>query len=641
MEASKGAGQTSLTMCQYDESGLLKQHVVNMQTTPYFAISHIWMEADWREDITGIDWPILVSPQKARFLSGKLFELVGTDYFWMDVLCVDQRSDEARTGVVNSIPAIYRGAEKTIIIREDGGIQPCCAKAIGYFESWGKGGSDRFMDHLRETHVGGIVESWTERLWPLQEMILSDNLLFTMCESTKAKQPLDTQTEYFASHSAFRRISDSLYCAASAWLEYGVEDKVAEWEYNMFLKAYINNGFVARRACQESRHRVRGLTNDFAIHLNSLRITSKPRDFILAILPQYGWYRAPPNVKRLTFGELWIDCVQQAEKHGFKFFPTVTKGLTGVTIRDSDDSRSPSPEIPLPQNLGDFIKLFGSHEESLEPRGWGKFIADVNISRAENGKMTETIRLVKESMMFSQSEWKLAHRGDLSLHGMDPVQQSETMMRMEAVEHRKDFIHQMSACERQMFLAAKSQVEKQYHRQTRDPRFQEIEGMKILNLMWTGLFEDDVPASHDWLNFEKSLIEDDPDGYQDTILRLTALISCGYGTSAFAWSKAANLIPAKTRLADFEILILVSGSLFLERESKNDAGNQESNQLFCAQQGAGRVSGRDLVLVSRATQQVIGKFPDFSQRTSDVETNINRMRQIYPEQNWIVTKLDK
>ena len=40
----------------------------------------------------------------------------------MDVLCVDQSSNAARTGVIKSIPAMFRGAEKTIIIREDGGL---------------------------------------------------------------------------------------------------------------------------------------------------------------------------------------------------------------------------------------------------------------------------------------------------------------------------------------------------------------------------------------------------------------------------------------------------------------------------------------------------------------------------------------
>ena len=202
-------------------------------------------------------------------------------------------------------------------------------------------------------------------------------------------------------------------------------------------------------------------------------------------------------------------------------------------------------------------------------------------------------------------------------------------------------ISQMGIKEKESFLTAKSQVETQYYRQTQDPRFQEFESIKILNLIWTGLFEEDVPASHDWLNFENSLIEDDPVGYQDTMLRLATLISCGFGTNAFAWSKTTNLVPIKTVLAGFQILILASTTLISETDLIDDKGNEQPSLFFYTQQGAGRVSGRDILLVSRATQQVVGRFPDFNQRTSGVETNVERMQHIHPEQNWIVTNLDK
>ncbi|KAM0797903.1 hypothetical protein BDR22DRAFT_891945 [Usnea florida] len=148
-------------------------------------------------------------------------------------------------------------------------------------------------------------------------------------------------------------------------------------------------------------------------------------------------------------------------------------------------------------------------------------------------------------------------------------------------------------------------------------------------------------VQEDWLNFENSLVEDDPVGYQDTMLRLATLISCGCGTNAFAWSKTTNLVPVKTVLAGFQILILASTTLISETDLIDDKGNEQPSLFFCAQQGAGRVSGRDILLVSRATQQVVGRFPDFNQRTSGVETNVERMQHIYPEQNWIVTNLDK
>lgn len=50
-------------------------------------------------------------------------------------------------------------------------------KAIKYSGSWGKDRIDRFVVHLRHTHVGDIMESWAERLRPLPERVLSDNPL--------------------------------------------------------------------------------------------------------------------------------------------------------------------------------------------------------------------------------------------------------------------------------------------------------------------------------------------------------------------------------------------------------------------------------------------------------------------------------
>ena len=623
-------------MCQFDEEGMLQLHSIDTKTTRYIAISHIWVEAlcQWRKDIPGIDWEILVSPQKADFLANRMFQLVGRDYFWMDVLCVDQRSDAARLGVVGSIPLIYREAQKTIVIRENGGIQTCCASAIGFFDTWGKTGMDRFAAHLREEHIDGIVESWFERLWPLQEMVLSDSLLFTTCGNNKPANAVGRKTDYYSSHMDFRRISDSLYCAAQAWLEYGISSGVEEWEYNMFIRAFINNGFVTRKACSPSRHRVRDLTNDFAIHANSLRKTSKERDFLLAILPQYGWYVKPKNIKSLTFGELWIDCIQQAERSGFKFFPTVTRGMTSAATTSEDESRLASRDIPIPSNLGDFIKLFGTHEFRTEHRGWGKFVAEANVSFLTAFTMLETIDVIAKSMEFSKTDWRLAHRGDLSMYGMFPVEQSETAMRMETIKSRQQELHKMSVEEQTHFLSAKQELEEEYDREKNDPRFYEVEAIKTLNLMWTGLFEEDLPASHDWHSFER-YIKQNSDGYPDPMLRLAALISCGFGTSAFEWSKTVGLKPAKAVLAGFEMLILLSSSCLVDDSIDSDVLSPYSG-YYCVQRGAGQVSGRDLVLVDVSSQRIVGKFPDFTQRSFDADANEKRLRLIYPDQNWII-----
>ena len=207
----------------------------------------------------------------------------------MDILCVDQRSFEARIGVIKHIPAIYRAAQKTVIIREPGGPDRCCAAAIGEYKSWREDAAQRLFQHIQSAHIDGLVETWLERLWPLQEALLSDRLQFTVCDNVSSAE-VEKDWVPFTARMAFRTIFDGLSCISRAWITYGIEEDGEEQEYRPFFNAFFKNGHVARRQIPSGRHRTRPLVNDFIIHLNSLRQASKPRDFILAILPQYGWY---------------------------------------------------------------------------------------------------------------------------------------------------------------------------------------------------------------------------------------------------------------------------------------------------------------------------------------------------------------
>jgi len=82
-------------------------------------------------------------------------------------------------------------------------------------------------------------------------------------------------------------------------------------------------------------------------------------------------------MKSRPFGELWLDCVQQARSKGFGFNTVVIDGLArkerGHTS-DSRMSRLPTMNIPEPQNLGDFVKLFGEHEPTEVPPEYGEII---------------------------------------------------------------------------------------------------------------------------------------------------------------------------------------------------------------------------------------------------------------------------
>jgi hypothetical protein len=44
----------------------------------------------------------------------------GNNYFWMDILRVDQKNDQARVAVTQHIPAVSQQVERTIVVRDDG-----------------------------------------------------------------------------------------------------------------------------------------------------------------------------------------------------------------------------------------------------------------------------------------------------------------------------------------------------------------------------------------------------------------------------------------------------------------------------------------------------------------------------------------
>src|SRR2546423_1330958 len=138
----------STTLCRYDSGKLVTQDKL-LSETDYIAISHVWGKAA-KQDIPGIDGQVLASKEKARFIEKRLPRIVGTKWFWMDVLCVNQGNKEARIAVTQHIPTIFRLAQKTIVVRNSTGFRDCCSQAFGNtFTSKDLYGiRKRFLTHL-------------------------------------------------------------------------------------------------------------------------------------------------------------------------------------------------------------------------------------------------------------------------------------------------------------------------------------------------------------------------------------------------------------------------------------------------------------------------------------------------------------
>jgi hypothetical protein len=145
----------------------------------YVAISHVWGKIEWL-DVPGVQGGALTSKEKAEFISKRLPELLNGSAFWMDTLTVNQRNRMEVLATVQFIPDIFRDAVKTIVVRECDGFYDCCAKEVEGFRT-----RDEFLKPLYKHswvhYEHKYDESYLQRLWTLQECLLSHTLQSVFC----------------------------------------------------------------------------------------------------------------------------------------------------------------------------------------------------------------------------------------------------------------------------------------------------------------------------------------------------------------------------------------------------------------------------------------------------------------------------
>ena len=149
-----------------------------IESTDYIAFSHVWGSWAWRS-IDGIPYEVKASQEKANFIANDLPALVGDGAFWMDTLTVDQRNPVEVSEIVDAIPDIFRLAKKTIAVRECDGFYDCCTAAVAGFETLDEL-IERFLAHSND-HIDYLcAESCLQRLWTLQECLLSHTIEFVV-----------------------------------------------------------------------------------------------------------------------------------------------------------------------------------------------------------------------------------------------------------------------------------------------------------------------------------------------------------------------------------------------------------------------------------------------------------------------------
>lgn len=503
---------------------------MSVAETDYLAISHVWGDAEW-QILPMIDGNVLVSKEKAKFIEERLASIVGAAWFWMDILCVDQRDKEARIAVTQHIPTIFRHAKQTVVISESTGFQQCCADASGV--PTGELPTDyltdkcqylkRLLDHYNAVHdPDDFLDGILSRLWPFQEIMLSDNVQFVRCEQI-GPRPNKTWTMGIAIGNHIV----SLRSLCTAWVSYGnstgINFNFSTGVVQRLLFAYIQSSDASRTPASKTSPTFPAY-DGFMMQINSTRRATKSRDFILATMPQYSFYTVPPNAKTMSFAQLFVDCYQQleAKQEDLELVPNVhgqldiAQGIVRVT-----DNIHVVPEATV---LGDVVKLFYGPklQKWKRSRGdvpvgpfWGRKVV---VNQATDISQSDTIYYIGESIHRSAVLWAAATHGDLPESCTGPNQPPDGVL--EPTDLR--------AVAEGLYALSLSGGDREYISSIEDYAFRSAN--------------------------------------PESILRLAALIVCGYGVNAFEWSQR-SLKPVLVKFRGKTFLGLVPHST-LEGEYK-------------------------------------------------------------------------
>lgn len=521
--------ESPIVLCRY-RSGKLLREERQLNSSEYVAISHVWGNVQALE-VNGVEGKIFLSVEKARFLKEKLPSILGEQYFWMDILCIDQGNDAARVTATRLIPSIFRQAKKTLVIRDSTGIRDCCVHTIGDVIKWEDdplGWRSKMIQHYGWDHMEGktapFYEGVLERLWPLQEIMISECLQFVRCEDVPEHSSY--KDDSLADINVGAHLVDSLANLANSWAQiYGVK-KFSDDERtrSRFIHAFLNNGEVSRQRVPGQLPAISQNGYDYWFHMYSVRCTTKPRDFFFAIMPQYSWYAVPNQGKSMTFGQLFIDCIQQATRARIVLPPLIALG-SQTSAAEVLTALPASENIPTPTCLGDFVKLlFGpilAESTSLGAMPFDSVAVEKIIGVK---KMEEVLRLITSSVLQSEYRWVNASMGEIFNYGNEPDLDDFSQLPGNTLSHTLDDFGN---------------------------------SIKILYLMFRRFRTTTPYHSLRWGHAETWLLNRSKLAYVELLIRLAALINCGVGISAYSWSRS-NVEPILVQFRGREVLALAS-----------------------------------------------------------------------------------
>tara|TARA_R110002003_G_scaffold2071_4_gene24006 strand:- start:4436 stop:5797 length:1362 start_codon:yes stop_codon:yes gene_type:complete len=400
---------------------LFNAHTRHLQ---YIAVSHVWGDYSWRY-VPVLGREAKISEQKDKFVSEELLALVGDIPFWMDTLTVNQRDDAEILSTVQAIPSIFRDAQKTLAVRECDGVYACCTQAAAGARSLQELHQTIAL-HVVEAHDGCLIEEADlQRLWTLQECLLSHTIEFVSVSKGSVVSIIMRATMLILipgqniKPDTSARAADPFHPRLNIVKIFENVKKLAfsfssdGLDAPQFIIAYLFGGTVTRGPPRLPSAEDNICSNGFwRDHLCSTRVATMPRDYIFATMTQFPWYHYPPTAAEMTFAVIFADLRAQALAHGHHLSYRILCGmLTPHTSDDMEVAWSPATDVPEPRALGDFLKLFrgehpfGDGAGSFRPEHPSWRIKVRTLSEELFNNAGRILDLVETSMKASRNVW--------------------------------------------------------------------------------------------------------------------------------------------------------------------------------------------------------------------------------------------
>ncbi|KAG6364686.1 hypothetical protein INS49_006290 [Diaporthe citri] len=644
-------------------AGRLERFQAPINDLEYLAISHVWGDPSLLEprDVPGIEGKVLCTPEKAEYIEHELPKKVGTKPFWMDILTVDQTNKDAVTAITKSIPLLFRNASCTIVLRECDGFYDCCREAVEGFDNYGSFLNKILSHHSsHKSHVR--IESYLQRLWTLEECLLSRTVQFTVGPNNTprdAKDTGDSLNAWYKSQVDAQIICDSLYTLACVFTGSSKPDIVA------FLRAYINCSTIRKPSTNQMDKAIDIFDGNLrSFHLSSARTSTKHRDYVLATMPQFPWYTVPIDAKRMSFGEIFQDLHTQASAQGHGFAFKILTSMTDGTAKD-DPERAwlPSLNLPEPQCLGDFLKLMGGRmpESALDKNGPLHLTTQARVREwLKNDDPDTVLEAISNTMALCSQYFGDSHSaGELSKYGNFPslswdlddidamhfgwlrMGDRNALRILEQGEgtyvaygggwdyhEQPDWIYEDFVEIHDGQAQEPSRLQAPSNHGQSDPLLQYAR--KVLDHMWSGHANSNVSnvsQRSDWEHFRREMYPRWPEPLIRAIMLLAGLIGCGLGLSAAAWANR-YFVPVYVGLGKTVVVGLMA------RHARSPPSERKEPRQFLS---VGRhhpstegTKAQDNLLVNPETGLAVGMLPDFLPNVpvSD-EVYAQRMADLY------------